>query len=81
MHSKHLLQVDGCGHAVDLLPYVNGRAIDWNDISKMIWFAGRFFQSCESLGVSLRWGGNWDGDAEIITDQRFNDLVHWELRS
>lgn len=29
--------------------------------------------------VYLRWGGNWDGDGEIITDQKFNDLVHFEL--
>ena len=27
----------------------------------------------------IRWGGNWDGDGEIITDQTFQDLVHFEL--
>lgn len=27
----------------------------------------------------LRWGGNWDDDGEIITDQAFDDLVHFEL--
>lgn len=27
----------------------------------------------------LRWGGNWDGDGEIITDQSFDDLPHFEI--
>jgi peptidoglycan L-alanyl-D-glutamate endopeptidase CwlK len=27
----------------------------------------------------IRWGGNWDDDKEIITDQKFQDLVHFEL--
>jgi len=26
----------------------------------------------------VRWGGDWDGDKDT-TDQRFNDLVHFEL--
>lgn len=27
----------------------------------------------------VRWGGNWDMDGEIITDQGFQDLCHFEL--
>jgi peptidoglycan L-alanyl-D-glutamate endopeptidase CwlK len=27
---------------------------------------------------SVRFGGDWDGDKDI-TDQKFNDLVHFEL--
>jgi len=27
----------------------------------------------------IRWGGNWDSDGEIITDQKFQDLCHFEL--
>jgi len=30
------------------------------------------------LEVDLRWGGNWDMDGEPITDQDFQDLVHFE---
>ena len=26
----------------------------------------------------LRWGGDWDGDKDV-NDQKFNDLVHFEL--
>lgn len=29
-------------------------------------------------GISLRWGGDWDGD-RVFTDQTFNDLVHLEV--
>lgn len=32
----------------------------------------------ESLGISIRFGGDWDGDGDI-TDQSFNDLPHIEL--
>lgn len=27
----------------------------------------------------IRWGGNWDLDGELITDQKFDDLPHFEL--
>jgi len=28
----------------------------------------------------LRWGANWDMDGEILTDQRFDDMPHFELK-
>lgn len=28
----------------------------------------------------LRWGANWDGDGELIYDQSFQDLPHFELK-
>lgn len=31
------------------------------------------------LGIDIRWGGNWDMDGEPVTDQNFQDLVHFEL--
>ena len=31
------------------------------------------------ISHKIRWGGNWDSDGEIITDQRFIDLPHFEL--
>ena len=30
---------------------------------------------------ALRWGGNWDQDGEIVTDQNFVDMPHFELCS
>ena len=35
-------------------------------------------QAAKFMNVSLRWGGDWDGDGDR-TDQTFNDLMHWEL--
>ena len=29
---------------------------------------------------SIRWGYNWDSDGDIGTDQRFQDLPHFELK-
>jgi len=31
--------------------------------------------------VKIRWGGNWDMDGEPVTDQEFQDLVHYERGS
>lgn len=30
------------------------------------------------MGIKIRWGGDWDGDFNLM-DQTFNDLVHFEL--
>lgn len=30
------------------------------------------------IGHAVRWGGDWDRDKDV-SDQRFNDLVHFEL--
>ena len=49
-------------------------------------YIGGVVQSCASELKSnnkiihdLRWGGNWDSDGEIITDQSFQDLPHFQL--
>ncbi len=34
--------------------------------------------AAHDLGIELRWGGDWDRDAEF-DDQTFNDLPHFEL--
>ncbi|KKL63600.1 hypothetical protein LCGC14_2173520, partial [marine sediment metagenome] len=33
----------------------------------------------EGSGYQLRFGINWDRDAEILTDQKFDDWFHIEL--
>jgi len=30
------------------------------------------------MGVTLRWGGDWDRDTEV-QDNSFDDLVHFEI--
>jgi len=62
--------------AVDVAPYLNGD-VSW-DKSHCIYFAGVVNGIAATLGVKIRWGGNWDMDAEVITDQDFQDLVHFE---
>ena len=61
--------------AVDVAPY----PIDWDDHQRFNRFAFYVLGVADQMGVPLRWGGNWDGDAEL-DDQTFYDLVHFELK-
>ena len=62
--------------AMDLVPYVGGK-ISWNKFHCCV-LAGIVLATAKNLGIKLRWGGNWDMDDEPITDQDFQDLVHFE---
>lgn len=57
MNSKHRVQDDGYGHAVDLVPYING---------KLRWEWGPLYTIAEAMKIAaeehrvrLRWGGHW----------------------
>jgi len=63
--------------AVDIYGYLNGKAV--YDTPVMCYLAGVIEASAAELGYNIRWGGNWDNDGEIIKDQTFNDLPHYEL--
>lgn len=41
-------------------------------------FAGFVQGVAAEQGITLRWGGDWDGDRDF-TDQNFNDLPHFEV--
>ena len=60
--------------AVDVAPY----PIDWSNRDRFTSFAGYVMGTAQSLGYPLRWGGDWDADTET-NDNRFNDLVHFEI--
>ena len=62
--------------AVDAAPFINGK-VSWNKLHCCV-LAGIILACAAKLGVKLRWGGNWDMDSEPITDQDFQDLVHYE---
>lgn len=53
--------------------------IDWNDYKKWYHFAGFVLGVAKTLGIEIRWGGDWDSDMDF-RDQKFMDLVHFELK-
>lgn len=71
LDSKHLRTPS---LAVDAAP----DPLDWEDTRRFYYFGGFVLGIAESMGIAVRWGGDWDGDMQI-KDQNFNDLVHFEL--
>jgi len=69
--SKHNLQPS---QAVDVCPY----PIDWSNHKRYILFAGYVKGIASQMNIKIRWGGDWDSD-NIMKDQTFNDLPHFEL--
>ena len=49
------------------------------DVSRWYYFGGYVLGVASEEGVSVRWGGDWDGDRDI-GDQTFDDLPHFEFR-
>ena len=71
--SAHLLlPSDG----IDMLPY----PIDYEDWERMIYFGGFVMATAALLRIPLIWGGDWDHD-QILKDERWRDLAHFERRS
>ena len=62
--------------AVDVTPY----PVDWDDRERQTLFAGFVLGIARSMGIKLRWGGDWDMDFEV-QDNRFDDFPHFEIRS
>ncbi len=65
--------------AFDFLPSgnVNGLPV-WQDVQRFSVIAGVILATGNSMGVGLRWGGDWDGDGNA-KDQQLYDLPHIEL--
>lgn len=64
MNSKHLIQPDGFGHAVDLVPWINGAA-DW-DWDGCYAIAAAMRAAADGLAVKMRWGGVWDRSMAVF---------------
>lgn len=63
MNSLHRKQADGFGHAVDLVPFINGKLRwEWDPIYVI---AAAVWQAAKELGVSIRWGGAWINLSDI----------------
>ena len=71
MNSKHLREPS---QAVDVAPY----PIDWYDLERFYFFGGYVLGVAQSMGIMLRYGGDWDQDWEVI-DETWKDLPHFEL--
>ena len=67
--SKHCF-----GKAVDLVPY----PVDWNDLKKFDLIAQAMLQAAKELGVSVRWGADWDGDGKP-RERGESDSPHFEI--
>lgn len=72
--SKHCLQADGTGHAVDLVPW----PIDWGTLSKFDEIARAMMQAAKELNVSIRWGKDWNANG-IIGERGEVDSPHFEI--
>ena len=60
--------------AADVTPY----PVDWEDRERFIYFGG-FVKGCAfRMGISLRWGGEWNQYFEV-DDNQFDDFPHFEL--
>jgi hypothetical protein len=60
--------------AIDVAPY----PIDWEDRERFTYFAGYVLGVADSMGIKLRWGGDWDRDTQV-KDNGFDDLLHFEI--
>lgn len=69
--------------AFDIYIFLNGKA-SW-DLYHLCYVGGVLTTVAQQLYNEgkithlLRWGGNWDRDGEIVSDQNFDDLPHFEL--
>ena len=61
--------------AVDVVPY----PIDWDDRERFHLFAGFVLGIAKSMGINLRWGGDWNQNFEV-DDNQFDDFPHFEIK-
>ena len=60
--------------AVDVTAY----PVDWADRERQTLFAGFVLGLAARMGITLRWGGDWNMNFEV-KDNRFDDFPHFEL--
>lgn len=71
--------------AADIYCYKDHQSKASYTVHQMAYIAGLFdavayyLYNSSKISHLIRWGGNWDQDGIIITDQDFDDLPHFEL--
>jgi peptidoglycan L-alanyl-D-glutamate endopeptidase CwlK len=73
-NSKHCVQDDGYGHAVDLCPL----PVDWNNLLAFDKVASAMEVASDELGIDIRWGADWDEDGRP-RERGETDSPHFEL--
>lgn len=73
--SKHIE-----GKAVDIAPY----PINWESRDDFHYLGGFVLGIANQKGLKIRWGGDWNASSQFkgqrtTKDNRFDDLVHFEL--
>ena len=63
--------------AIDIIPLQHDGTIDWKDRELFTLFAGYVLGVADSMGATLRWGGDWNSNKNL-KDNSFDDLVHFE---
>ena len=67
--------------AVDVAPWpipTNWGDTVWKERTKFYELKAIIFFVAAKHGISIRWGGDWDRDYDY-TDNKFDDLVHFEI--
>ena len=71
--------------ASDIYAYIPGKPNLSYTVANLAYLAGVITSVAKRLLTNgkithkIRWGGNWNRNYEIITDQTFQDLPHYEL--
>lgn len=73
--------------AVDIVPFIRGTMV-WDEVAFL--YLGGVMRAAskylldyaapnKKITHGLRWGGNWNGDGEIVKGQKLVDMPHYEL--
>ena len=74
MNSKHLLQDDDTGHAVDLMAY-DGKNPSW-ELSVYDDIADAMKAAAKITGAKIRWGAAWNIDNIVEWDRPMEDAMN-----
>ena len=79
LKAKHIVTNDyPLSRAVDIYAWIPGKGASW-DSKHLLVIIGVVLAVDKMYENRLRSGANWDMDGEFMTDQRFQDLPHFEL--